>query len=496
MLAKILIITLLFIVIIFCNIDVLLVSVLLIGVCYLISNYYDYTSDNTVFGGKESKIHYPKLKSFRISDKCKRNMTFNGDTMQKNIIELFEKNKTPHLSHLQEDTKFSDKFSRILQNDSETLEYKHRYTAFKTNLHWGQLKLMLTEIEFLSLILQQYKIDKSNKPIYMIYAGAAPGQHIVYLSHLFPTINFELYDPNDFAISDTEKIKTHVQFFTNVDAEHWKDESDKKYVVFCSDIRTEPAIDENIIKNMEMQLEWWKIINPNLSMFKFRLPWKEGETEYPEGDIYIQPFPGPTSTETRLICKKNAKIITYNNKKYESQMFHHNIIGRYKKYHCILGNNLSIEKDSIDNCYDCISFVSIIELYLQNTGWKNTDSGYKKEIKRLILDIQDNITFGKHDIKSQTINSLNNSLENLYSIYCHGKPIVARNNMKSRATLESTQLAIEKANREKANRTKNITDLSEERLCGVTGKHVEFIDDGDHYDKTESQLIKELKTTL
>jgi hypothetical protein len=177
-----------------------------------------------------------------------------------------------------------------------------------------------------------HKESKSDKPIYFVYAGAAPGDHQDYLKALFPDIYFELYDPNDFICKDSDKLKTHVQFFTNKDAEYWRSMSDKVFLVFCFDIRSEPPSDENIKRNMDMQLEWWKIMNPELSMFKFRLPWSEGQTEYPKGDIYFQAFPGPTSIETRLIVKKDAPIIKYDNKNYEDACFYHNVVERIRYY--------------------------------------------------------------------------------------------------------------------------------------------------------------------
>jgi hypothetical protein len=63
-------------------------------------------------------------------------------------------------------------------------------------------------------------------------------------------------------------------------------------------------------------------------------------------------------------------------------------------YDCELGE-LSLEKDGIDNCYDCVAFVNIIRNYLNITN-------SKKEIKKLINEIQYEISFHKFNIKSQT----------------------------------------------------------------------------------------------
>ena len=398
-------------------------------------------------------------------------------SMDPEVIEILTKRTSPKVCHHEKNCPLNDYPSRILEPDSKTTSYERRKLRMKRTLHWGQLKLMLTEVEFLSLALQRYKELNDSRPIHMIYAGAAPGHHIVYLSKLFPTIHFDLYDPNDFAISETDKIKINVQFFTDVDASYWQQQSDR-FVIFASDIRTEPATEENVRKNMEMQLAWWKVMNPEVAMFKFRLPWTEGETEYPEGDIYIQPYPGPTSTETRLIVYKNAAMKKYNHTKYEQQMFYHNTIARIKCYKTALGVKLDFMRDGIDNCYDCASFITIIDNYLTAVDWKDNSDiasesktssnniARKHEIRRLINDLQNNITFGKHTIYSQTVKHFNSHLDMMQRaayVKCNNKSCTIcsmcddklsrvdilssahKFNKKSRATEDALNRAIEQA---------------------------------------------------
>jgi hypothetical protein len=277
---------------------------------------------------------------------------------------------------------------------SNTTEYHRRNTTFKRALHWGQLKLILSEIEFLTKVLE----DKPTKPIHFVYAGAAPGNHIKYLQKMFPTVYFELYDPNKFAISGNKNLKIYNTFFTSDIAKSIATRKDI-YLAFCSDIRTEPATEENVKQNSDMQLEWWKIMSPDMTMFKFRLPWDDGKTEYPEGDIYVQAYPGPTSTETRLIVKKNAKLIKYDNKQYEHACFYHNSINRNCKYITELGE-LNLESDGLDNCYDCSSFITIVSNYIKTTG-------SKKNILDLIKSIEHEIMQGKYTIKDKTLDYFN-----------------------------------------------------------------------------------------
>ena len=94
--------------------------------------------------------------------------------------------------------------SRILLNTAKRERYSKRTTKVTNVIHWGQRKLLLTEIEFLTMYFEKKTNDK---PTYVIYAGAAPGNHILYLSKLFPTVHFELYDPRNFSEKLTHKPK-------------------------------------------------------------------------------------------------------------------------------------------------------------------------------------------------------------------------------------------------------------------------------------------------
>lgn len=60
--------------------------------------------------------------------------------------------------------------------------------------HWGQLKLFYTELEFLTLVNQQMPLNQC----VLVYVGAAPGHHTVFLRKLFPELEMILYDPKPF----------------------------------------------------------------------------------------------------------------------------------------------------------------------------------------------------------------------------------------------------------------------------------------------------------
>jgi len=372
--------------ILFCNVDFAgLLAAIAVFVSGLLLLNKGNSEDFSITGGGDddndsddtnTQQECKKYMKYKLSINKSRLKPANVQKMDKRTSDIILHGADFEINHLT-DAEHSDNFSRILVMDDSLPVYKQRKFYFKQVLHWGQLKLMLTEIEFLTIALKE---NTGDLPIYMVYAGSAPGNHIPYLSRMFPTIYFELYDPNDFVVKDSDMIKTHVQFFTDVDAKYWRDQPDK-YVIFCSDIRTEPATEEAVTFNMNMQLDWWKVINPELAMFKFRLPWKAGITEYPQGDIYIQPFPGQTSTETRLIVKKDAPIIEYDNITYEKACFHHNTVNRIMHYG---DEDLCLSTDLLDNCYDCYAFLHILKEYISAVDSDQDPMILAKEIQKEI----------------------------------------------------------------------------------------------------------------
>lgn len=97
-----------------------------------------------------------------------------------------------------------DRYETVCSGHSK---YKSRSGEAKTVEHWGQRKLLMSEIEFLT----NYATDNCT----VVYVGAAPGTHINYMSNvLFPKLNFILIDPLRFNVSETDKIKIVNEWFT------------------------------------------------------------------------------------------------------------------------------------------------------------------------------------------------------------------------------------------------------------------------------------------
>ena len=88
----------------------------------------------------------------------------------------------------------------------DPMEKYHR-TGIHHSAHWGQRKLGLALIQFLTIYWDKNVVPK---PI-VVYAGAAHGLNISVVSELFPDVTFELYDPGNFVINPTEKIRIYNQ---------------------------------------------------------------------------------------------------------------------------------------------------------------------------------------------------------------------------------------------------------------------------------------------
>ncbi len=98
-------------------------------------------------------------------------------------------------------------FSRILQADAGRLPYKRRTREVKSVIHWDQRKLLMSKIEFLTLYCRSCRM--------VVYAGAAPGTHIAFLSNMFPELHFYCVDPAPFTVKETDKITTIQALFTD-----------------------------------------------------------------------------------------------------------------------------------------------------------------------------------------------------------------------------------------------------------------------------------------
>lgn len=252
-------------------------------------------------------------------------------------------------------------------NYGQQLPYRDIKTLYRATLPWGQRKLLMNEIYFLT--------EYGHLAEDVVYVGAAYGKHLLYLRELFPNHNFHLYDPMPFfeGLYGLERITIYQQFFTDDTAREWAG----KKVLFISDIRIMPEgvnlegneddlieMESQVVEDMKWQKTWVQIIKPKMSMLKFRLPYGAGKTEYFKGDVYLQPWAPLKSTETRLITDGKTMHM-YNNGQYERVMYYHNVITRDWQFYVL---PISIrEIRDFNQGFDCVCELNILHNYWVNT---------------------------------------------------------------------------------------------------------------------------------
>ena len=228
--------------------------------------------------------------------------------------------------------------------------YGRRRGEVKSVVHWGQR--MLSEIEFLTLY--------ADPDIVCVYAGAAPGAHIIFLSQMFSEVNFVLVDPSNFTCKATDRICIRQEFMT--------DEVAKEVfgirTLLISDIRSADfkitsnnGVEVAVARDINWLMNWHLIMQPIAGMYKFRLPWTDGQTPYLSGETYLPIWGLQTTTESRLIVT-GSSVVNWDHKSYEERMFYFNNITRCNIY------DHDITSEGLDHCFDCASEVSCLKDYL------------------------------------------------------------------------------------------------------------------------------------
>lgn len=231
---------------------------------------------------------------------------------------------------------------------------KYSKTDNKTIVHYGQLKLYLTNLQFITKCWDPVKHPRPK----LVYVGAAPCSWGILFAQKFPMFEFHLYDPEDFDITlqeydkndTTKNVKSDInmgdiylykRLFTDEDAKEWKNDPS---VFFVSDIRPftyekHGNESEKVVHEcMMFQQEWIKDMVPAFSQVKFKLPFSSNYVDtakkgdfiylYLDGRVYFQQWVGPLSTEARLVSSPPYKSIEYDYKIYEEMMYHHNVVDR------------------------------------------------------------------------------------------------------------------------------------------------------------------------
>lgn len=309
---------------------------------------------------------------------------------------------------------------------NKTAPYRKRKGEFKRIVDWGQLKLMLMEMQFLNMYWNSNEIPN---PI-VLYIGAASGKkgHMDFLAKLYPAVHFVLYDGEPIT-THAPNIEIHQKLFDDDDVKKWKQYGNRIFLI--SDIRRiayssevldygsteEIAENEKLVQeDMKLQENWVLEINPVQAFLKFRLPYWYGKMmnqtldqtfSYLDGIVYLQPWIGATSSEARLVPTKffvpaadasaaptwKYRKIDWNIKTYEDMMFYHNSEVREKFEFINPINNTTnpvFPELGLNNEYDSILSVYIVIDYLKKIGVTPTDKRVEKLMEQIMFECDPN----------------------------------------------------------------------------------------------------------
>lgn len=271
------------------------------------------------------------------------------------------------------------RFRDLLCNHLPTThKYRARYGEWKSTVHDGQLKLLISEILFLT--------EHSQPGDTVLYAGAAPGVHIDCLrSFLFPWLQYVLVDPRGFKVKTSENTVIRQEFFTDKMAQEYQDTAG---LLFISDVRTQEQIDtQSVQADMNAQMQWHRLMKPRAGLYKMRLPYHSGRGDthltYMKGQLLLQPFAGQTSSETRLVVVGDGTAEQqYSQRNYDSRLYYHNTRNR-----CSLWDIPCARQMDRDRCWDCAGYRFALSHYLERY-WKGSPQEYEKILTHLMTRIQ------------------------------------------------------------------------------------------------------------
>ncbi len=303
--------------------------------------------------------------------------------------------------------KFNYPLDTMITDATPEKAYEHSVTKPSpemTTKH-GQLKNFVSELQFITMYWDPVKIPK----LTVLYIGAGPGHHLVTLIRMFPTINWELYDLQQFAkgLYDLPNVTMYEKYFEPEDFPRYSMRND---VFLICDIRNLTYSqggktrwswnnEKKALDDMKLQESWVLAIRPMYAYLKFRLPYAEKEVltrlgktwEYLDGLVYVQPWIGHTSSEARLIVQRPIGKDDYTKKqwdysKFERQMYYHNSVRRLLRY----SSDYKIEYSSDDrfvlgDYYDSVMTMEILASYLRRVYPDR--SKWLKNLKPMALKI-------------------------------------------------------------------------------------------------------------
>lgn len=319
--------------------------------------------------------------------------------------------------------------------------------SWTSAVHWGQRKLLLSEIELLMNVYKRMKsasVSDSRPSILIVYVGAAPGSHLSYLIDMFiglMDIKMHLWDrPSRFdikegpnvSITPTDMVDPAMTgdtegFFTDIVVQKYLQRyGSGNNIVFISDIR-DRASEETVLADMRLQEGWVKTLNPYACYLKFRPPYMgDVDLTYLAGTIHTQVWSRIKSSETRLLAFRPYTDAKYSINDYDRSMAYFNNIIRMSSFNIpkiaenILGISFAphLPEEGLCTCHDCAREVQIACQYMKMTNMATTKDSLESLIKaNTVASRPSNNPTNKRTLWNRTIPRVGPSERNIELIY-------------------------------------------------------------------------------
>ena len=268
----------------------------------------------------------------------------------------------------------------------------------------GQMSMLLLETFFLCKCL-----PKNATNAIVVYVGAYPGNHINFLTEMFPQVTFELYDPlmaeggkTTLKVRPTEKVRIHPSSFNDREAQKYVGKS----VLYISDIRTagygkSTDIERNseiIDTDMWDQLRWSQIMKPIWSLMRYRpkllTERPDARDNRPNVSKYLTNesdpiekrrlyYNYPTGYFLRIpMAKRNPQGMFLLTNKYDTEMktyFHDDILSLCR-YHNEYVRRVMLYTNPLTGTFEGIFGENIVREYVARNNLTVKDNNYRRYV--------------------------------------------------------------------------------------------------------------------
>lgn len=241
------------------------------------------------------------------------------------------------------------------------------------------LKQFLTDLFFLTYF---WDPDEVPEPT-VIVIGSGNGEYYLFLSELFPTATFYLYDQVEFVIDEESSDRV---FFSNQPFVPGEFNSDTTYLI--SHIKSEDRA-----ADMELQMEWMEELRPVKGMLRYDINY----VNYYDGYAILPPW-DKQSYELYLVPTNNLDRRDWNLKLLRKQLwYHYHIVREYHNYLNIFDDTWNVydQDELINTRWDDTWTMSILRDYLIKMMGNADLDGAIQFLKMINVELSLNIGVAK-----------------------------------------------------------------------------------------------------